>query len=136
MPCAIIADTTRSAMPVAASPAPRNSSRCSLNLPPLTRNAENRPATPGMDAGNGGAERQLADGNAHAVGAEIAEPQNALAVGDDDQFGAIGPVLQNLGDVAAFFRGNEHAARTLEDQSVFLAGKPHRRRVDDRLDLV
>ena len=72
----------------------------------------------------------------HAVGAEIAKSQNAFAVGDDDKLGLIGPVLKELGDLAAIARGDEHAARPLEDQAVFLAGKPDRRRVDDRLDLV
>jgi len=36
---------TRSAMPVAASPAPRNKTRWSASFPPFTRNAENRPAS-------------------------------------------------------------------------------------------
>jgi hypothetical protein len=35
-----------------------------------------------------------------------------------------------------FVGGDEHAAWPLEDQAVFLAGKTHRRRVDDRLDFV
>ena len=37
-----------------------------------------------MNAGAGGIERQLADRNAHAVGAEVAKAQDTLAVGDDD----------------------------------------------------
>ena len=49
-----------------------------------------------MDAGAGRIERQLADRNAHAVGAEIAEAEDALAVGDHDQLGRIGPVAQQL----------------------------------------
>ena len=36
----------------------------------------------------------------------------------------------------ALVGGDEHAARPLEDQAVFLAGEPDRRGVDDRLDLV
>ena len=46
-----------------------------------------------------GVERELADRDAHAVGAEIAQAEDALAVGHDD--GAhvgVGPVAQ---DVAA-----------------------------------
>ena len=38
----------------------------------------------GVDAGAGRVERQLADGDAHAAGALVAQPQDALAVGDDD----------------------------------------------------
>ena len=37
-----------------------------------------------IDAGAGGVERELADRNAHAVGAEIAEAEDPLSVGDDD----------------------------------------------------
>src|SRR6478672_13483142 len=36
-------------------------------------------------AGAGGVERELADGDAHAAGAKIAETEDALAVGDDDE---------------------------------------------------
>ncbi len=89
-----------------------------------------------MHAGAGRIERELADRNTHAVGAEIAETEDALAVGDDDELCGIWPVLQQVGDLAAVARGDEHAARTLEDQAVFLAGEPDRRRVDQRLDLV
>ena len=89
-----------------------------------------------MNAGAGGIERELADRNAHAVGAEIAEAQDALAIGHDDQLGTIRPVGQDLGDSAAVVGRNEQAARALEDQSISLAGKSHRRRVDQRLDFV
>ena len=44
-PCAVIADTIRSAMPMAASPAPRNSSVCSASLPPVMRSADRTPAS-------------------------------------------------------------------------------------------
>ena len=44
-----------------------------------------RQAELGVNAGAGRVERQLADRNAHAVGAEIAEAEDAFAVGDDDQ---------------------------------------------------
>ena len=44
-PSAIMAETTRSAMPVAASPAPRNSTLWSASFPPVTRSAENSPAS-------------------------------------------------------------------------------------------
>ena len=48
-----------------------------------------------VNAGAGRVERELADRNAHAVGAEVAEAEDAFAVGDDDQLGWIGPVAQN-----------------------------------------
>ncbi len=81
-----------------------------------------------MDAGAGGIERQLADRNTHAVGAEVAEAEDALAVGDDDEFGRVGPVAQKFGDAAAVAGCNEQAARPLEDVAEPLAGEADRRR--------
>ena len=75
-----------------------------------------------MDAGAGGIERELADRNAHAVRAKVAEPQNALAVGDDDELGLIGPVAEQFGDVATVVGADEHAARPLENQAETLTG--------------
>ncbi len=89
-----------------------------------------------MNAGAGGIERQLADRNTHAVGAEVAEAQDALAVGDDDEFGRIGPIGQKLGDTAAIAGCDEQAARPLEDVSKALAGEAHRWGVDQRLDFI
>ena len=43
----------------------------------------------GMNAAAGGVERELADRDAHAAGALVAEAQDALAVGDDDHLGAV-----------------------------------------------
>ena len=42
-----------------------------------------------MQPGAGGVERQLADRNAHAAGALVAEPEDALAVADDDGFDVV-----------------------------------------------
>ena len=80
----------------------------------------------------GGIERQLADRNAHAVGAQVAEAQDALAVADDDdRHVASRPVGEHLRDAAAVGRTDEDAVRTLKDVRVPLAGEPDRRRVDD-----
>ena len=95
-----------------------------------------RQAELGMNAGAGGVERQLADRNAHAVGAEIAEAEDALAVGDDDQLGRVRPVAQQFGDAAAVVGADEQAARALENMAEPLAGEADRRGVDERLDLV
>ena len=89
-----------------------------------------------MDAGAGRVERELADRNAHAVGAEIAEAEDALAVGDDDEFGLIRPVAQQFRDPPAIVGADEHAARPLEDEAEPLAGKAHGRGVDQRLDFI
>src|SRR5262249_14039797 len=95
-----------------------------------------RQALLGMHARTGGVKRELSDRNAHAVGAEVAEAKNAFTIGHDDQFGAIGPVRENLCDAAAVIVGDEQAARPLEDQAVFLAGKTYGRGIDQRLNFI
>jgi hypothetical protein len=82
----------------------------------------------GVHAGAGGVERELADRDAHAVGAEIAETEDALAVGDDDDAArpCTRPVAQDLGDAAAVVDADEEAARAAVDVAV-LAGRPGRR---------
>ena len=89
-----------------------------------------------MDAGAGGIQRELADRNAHAVGAEVAEAEDALAVGDDDKLCRIRPVAQQFGDTPAIVGADEQAARPLEDVAEPLAGEADRRRVDQRLDFI
>src|SRR6202140_3112548 len=42
-----------------------------------------------MQSGAGGVERELADRNAHAAGALVAEAEDALAVADDDGLDAV-----------------------------------------------
>ena len=84
----------------------------------------------------GDVERELADRDAHPVRAEVAQPQYALAIGHDDDSGAVRPVAQHPGDVSAVVGGDEHAAGALEDVAEALAGEPDRRRVDERLHLV
>ncbi len=87
--------------------------------------------------GAGGVESELADRDAHAVGAEIAEPEDALAVGDDDHAHVVlGPVAQHVRDLPAVFRRHEHPVRPPEDVPELLARLPHRRRVDDRHHLL
>jgi hypothetical protein len=44
-----------------------------------------------MQPGAGGIERQLADGDAHAAGALVAEAEDTLAVADHDGFDGIEP---------------------------------------------
>ena len=45
-------------------------------------------------------------------------------------------MLEDFGDAAAVVRGDEQAARPLEDQAEVLAGEADGRRVDQRLDFV
>jgi hypothetical protein len=91
-----------------------------------------RQALGGLDAGRRRVERQLPDGDGHAVGAQVPEPEDPLAVGDDDHpHAGLGPVAQGRLDAAAVGGADEHAARALEDVRVLLARQSHRRRVDD-----
>src|SRR5690349_8029939 len=90
----------------------------------------------GVNASAGRIKRELADWNAHAVGAKIAKPQDALAIGHDDELRVIGPIGQKLRYAAPVIGADEHAARALEDQAEALAGEPHRGRINQWLDFI
>ena len=89
-----------------------------------------------MHAGASRIESELADRDAHAVGAQITETQDALAVGDDDESGAMRPVAQHFSDVPAVVRRDEDAARALKYHTELLAREADAGRVDDGLHLV
>src|ERR1044071_8259151 len=72
----------------------------------------------------------------HAVGAEITEAEDALAVGHHDEPRRMRPIAEQLGNAAAVLGADEDAAGPLEDVTISLAGKSHGRRVDQRLDFV
>ena len=96
-----------------------------------------RQALPRRNARARGVERELADRNPHAVGAEIAQAQDPLPVGDDDDADVLlGPVVQNLRDAAAIVRRDEEALRLPGDVRKLPARLAHRGRVDQRHDLV
>ena len=61
-----------------------------------------RQALPRMQARAARVQRKLADGDAHAVRAEVAEPQDAFTVGDDDHRRLpVRPVAHDLRDAPA-----------------------------------
>ena len=92
-----------------------------------------RQAVPRRNAGTRRIERQLADGNAHAVRAEIAEPQDALAIGDDDHPDVLlRPVGENLRDASAIVWRDEEPFRLADDVRELAAGLADRGRVDPR----
>ena len=81
----------------------------------------------GVDAGGRGVERELADGDAHAAGALVAQPEDALVVGDDDQAHVVvRDVGQHRLDAPAVVGRDPEAAGAPEDVAV-LAGRPRRR---------
>lgn len=64
-----------------------------------------------IDARQSGVERQLADRNAHAVAAQVAETENSLAVRDHDRLDTrLGPVANDVVDVALVVDGDEQAS--------------------------
>ncbi len=84
-------------------------------------------------AGTGGVELQLADRNAHAVGAEVAEAEDALAAGGADEAHVlVGPIAQDLLHPALVLDRDVHAARPPEDVAELQAGLADGRIVDDR----
>jgi hypothetical protein len=83
--------------------------------------------------GAGGIERQLPDRDAHAAGAEIAEAEDALAIGDDDKAHILfRPMAEQFAQPAARGHRQIHAAGLAVDMREFLAGLADRRRIDER----
>src|SRR6185312_6302772 len=86
-----------------------------------------------IDTAAGGVERELADWDAHAAGALIAEAEDALAVGDDDHLGVVEQrVGEDLLQRALARQRQEQAARLAEQAAEGAATGANRRRVDDR----
>jgi hypothetical protein len=84
-------------------------------------------------AGTSGIERELADWDAHPAGAEIAEAENALAIGDDDEAHVLfRPVGEQLLQPTARGDRQIHAARLAKDVGELLARLPDRRRIHER----
>ncbi len=82
-------------------------------------------------------ERKLADRYAHAVCTQIAQPENALTVGDhDDAYIRLRPIAQHVGDFALVVERNEHAVRPAKDVAIMLTGLSDHGRVDDRHHLL
>ncbi len=74
----------------------------------------------------------LADGNAHAIGAQIAEPENpAAGRGADDPHLGPRPIAEHLLDPSPVFERQVHAPRAPEDMPKFEAGLADSRVVHD-----
>ena len=91
----------------------------------------------GMDAGPGAVKDELADRDAHAAGALVAQAEDALVVRDHDQADvAVAQAVQARDNLAAVVRRDEQPARTAVDVAVALAGQPDGGRVDDRREAI
>src|SRR5271170_2193129 len=102
-----------------------------------------------MDAGATGVERQLADRDAHATSALIAQTEDALAIGDDDDADLVeAGIGQDLADPVLVGIAEEHPARLAPDfaeplaafsdcwridQWQHLLDIAHQKRVEERL---
>ena len=92
----------------------------------------NRQAVFWRNAGTGGVECQLAERYAHSPGAKIAEPKNALTVGDHDEANVfLRPIAENLLQSALGADRQVHAARRSEDVAELLARFANSRRIDE-----
>src|SRR5580700_10858973 len=90
-----------------------------------------------MKSGAGGIERELADRNAHAAGALVAEAEDALAIADDDGFDAVeARIAEDAADVVLVRIAEKQAAGLAENPGELLAAETDRRRIDDRHHLL
>ena len=90
-----------------------------------------------MNTRTGGVERQLANRDAHAARALVAQPQYPFAVADDDHLDpVIGGVGQNIADAVPVGIAQEQATRSPPDLAEPLAPFAHRRRIDQRQQLL
>ena len=90
-----------------------------------------------MHAGAGRVQHEFADRYPHAVAAQIAEAEDALAIRHHGHAHiAHRPVAQDLRHAAPIFHGNVEPARTPENSIILLARLADRRRVNDRHQLL
>src|SRR5262249_56679523 len=87
----------------------------------------------GVQTAARGIKRELADRNAHAASALIAEAEDALAIGHNDGLDVVETrVGQNELDAAYVGKAEEETARLAEGMAEFLAAKSYRGSGDDR----
>ena len=86
-----------------------------------------------MDARGGGIEGKLADRNSHAAGALVAQAEDPLVVGDDDQADVGLGALRSTEGMSSTSSGRDPETSWIaDDMAVELAGLADRRGVDDR----
>src|SRR5271165_51804 len=91
----------------------------------------------GMNAAERSVKSHLADGNAHAAGALVAESENSLAVAEDDAFHAVvAGMAENLGDAIPIGIADEQAARLAPDFAEALAAFTDSRGIHQRQHLL
>ena len=99
--------------------------------------SETGSVTTGVDPAARRVERQLADRDRHPAGALVAEPEDPLVVGDDDEPDVVVRALaQELRDPVAVGRRDPDAAGPPDDVAELLDRAPDGRRVDDRQEFL
>ena len=88
----------------------------------------------GVDAGGGGVDRELADGDVHATEPPVPDAEDALAVRGHNEIHVLGPatgVTQRLLDLIRSINRKKDAARSPVDMAVALDGLGYHRGVND-----
>ncbi len=85
-----------------------------------------------LDTSQRGVKGQFSHRNAHTVSTEVAQTQDALAIGDDDSADILfGPVAQHAVDMSLIVNGDEKTARATIDDTKLLTGQTNRRCIND-----
>ncbi len=113
---------------------PSNIDRVSETLPVVGPDIEqDRQGGGRMKTGAGGIERQFADRDAHAIGALVSEPEDALAIADDNRLHLVEPGMgQDFLDPVALRPAQKQATRIMPIMAEGLASLTDRRGVDER----
>ena len=86
-----------------------------------------------IDAGASRIQSKLADGNAHAAGAQITKTEDALTVGNDDDVDLlVGNIGNDVAHVTAILGANVKTAMSAIDMAELLASLAHGRRINKR----
>lgn len=100
---------------------------------------QDRQRTGGVDAADRRVQAELADRDAHAADALVAQSQDALSVGDHDDVHVVvrvRAVAQDVPEAVPVLPAQEQPARPSVDLAETLTGLTHRRRVDDGQQLL
>ena len=111
-----------------------SASRAGLSVPDVERDRQRQGR---VDAAGRGVQGELADRDGHAAGALVAEAEDPLVVGDDDEPDVLVRALaEQLRDPVAVRGRDPGPAGAADDVAELLARPPDRRRVDDGQELV
>ena len=87
----------------------------------------------GVDTRTGRIECKLSNRNSHPICTQIPEAQNALTIGDNDDFHIVFmPIIQNFANIALVVWGDVEPLRAPENMRKFLTSLTHGRRVNQR----